>query len=66
MSQDEDLNDTAQMMAEICNDGRRCMSPIYCGCPFRDVKEQPKDCKLITKEHWLKLMKLLATMEGSI
>ncbi len=58
--------EAATEAAAMCNKGRACPSPIYCGCPFKHVLKMPDDCRRTRVSHWVVLLKRLAEMEGTI
>ena len=58
--------DVAARATAMCNEGKACPTPIYCGCPFKHVSTMPEDCKRTTVAKWIVLLRRLAELEGSI
>ena len=66
---DEELNrlyEPAKEAAAMCNEGKACPTPIYCGCPFKHVLNMPEDCKRTTVSQWVILLMKLSKLEGTI
>ena len=55
--------DVAARSAAMCNEGKACPTPIYCGCPFKHVLNMPEDCKRTTVSQWIILLMKLSKLE---
>lgn len=58
--------EVAARSAAMCNEGKACPTPIYCGCPFKHVFRMPQDCAKTTVAQWIVLLKMLSSMQGTI
>ena len=58
--------ETAARATAMCNKGKACPTPIYCGCPFKHVSKMPQDCKKTTIKQWIVLLRCLENLEGTI